>query len=40
MLLDSEDSCDGFSTGKKVSGRQKVKVLMEGLSTFFIWELK
>ena len=34
MLLDSEDSCDGFSTGRKVSRRQKVKVFKEELSTF------
>ena len=40
MLLDSEDSCDGFSTGRKVSEKQKVKVFKEELSTFFIWELK
>ena len=28
MLLDSEDSCDGFSTGRKVSRKQKVKVFL------------
>ena len=34
MRLDSEDSCDGFSTGRKVSEKQKVRVFKEELSTF------